>query len=107
MNFSSFCKESLKTIYRIIIDSDAVSITNEALPIEYFIKKPKKELFQYTVYTKKTTECMVCLSAYNKNDEIIQIKHCSHFFHKRCLDKWWHKYQQNCPCCRYEFDYIL
>jgi hypothetical protein len=48
---------------------------------------------------KRETEnnmCAICLEKYNESD-IIEIRPCSHIFHKSCLSKW----PNNCPCCRH------
>ena len=45
--------------------------------------------------------CSVCQDNIQRNENIRKINHCSHFFHKNCIDLW---FQQNvrCPVCRYD-----
>lgn len=42
--------------------------------------------------------CCICLSKYANKDELRQFP-CSHFFHKRCIDKWM-KINELCPLCK-------
>eukprot|EP01018_Ginkgo_biloba_P040617 Gb_05005 [translate_table: standard] len=44
--------------------------------------------------------CAVCLSSFEKDDEIRELSNCCHFFHKKCLDKWLDHDQKTCPLCR-------
>tara|TARA_B100000123_G_C25724588_1_gene426256 strand:+ start:1265 stop:1639 length:375 start_codon:yes stop_codon:yes gene_type:complete len=43
-------------------------------------------------------ECSICLEKYIKNDKLINL-HCSHSFHKDCLNEWLKK-NNTCPQCR-------
>lgn len=49
---------------------------------------------------KETTdeECSVCLNNYIKDEGIRELR-CGHKFHKKCIDKWFHK-SVLCPICR-------
>ncbi|KAJ0715899.1 putative transcription factor C2H2 family [Helianthus annuus] len=42
--------------------------------------------------------CCICLAKYVNNDELREL-HCSHFFHKSCVDKWL-KLNASCPLCK-------
>ncbi|XP_076928750.1 E3 ubiquitin-protein ligase At1g63170-like isoform X2 [Bidens hawaiensis] len=42
--------------------------------------------------------CCICLAKYANNDELREL-HCSHFFHKNCVDKWL-KINASCPLCK-------
>ncbi|KAL8239124.1 hypothetical protein R6Q59_015691 [Mikania micrantha] len=42
--------------------------------------------------------CCICLAKYVNNDELTEL-HCSHFFHKNCVDKWL-KINASCPLCK-------
>ncbi|KAI4345283.1 hypothetical protein L6164_012420 [Bauhinia variegata] len=46
-----------------------------------------------------TVECCVCLSRFEANQEVSQLS-CNHFFHRGCLDKWFHNKHSTCPLCR-------
>ena len=42
--------------------------------------------------------CAICLSAYEKDDNIIKLN-CDHYFHQNCLTKWL-RIKSICPYCR-------
>ncbi|GLJ27630.1 hypothetical protein SUGI_0542160 [Cryptomeria japonica] len=44
--------------------------------------------------------CAVCLSSFEEDDEIRELRNCSHIFHRNCLDKWIDNNQDTCPFCR-------
>lgn len=46
-----------------------------------------------------TMECCVCLSKF-KDDEKVSELSCKHFFHTRCLGKWFDNQHSTCPLCR-------
>lgn len=43
--------------------------------------------------------CCVCLSRFKAEEEVSELS-CKHFFHKGCLDKWFHNQHITCPLCR-------
>ncbi|KAK9675527.1 hypothetical protein RND81_11G012800 [Saponaria officinalis] len=44
-------------------------------------------------------ECCVCLSKFKEDEEVSELN-CKHFFHKKCLEKWFDNYRSTCPLCR-------
>ncbi|MCE5166827.1 hypothetical protein HAX54_027599 [Datura stramonium] len=46
-----------------------------------------------------TMECCVCLNRFKAEEKVSELS-CKHFFHKRCLDKWFHNQHSTCPLCR-------
>ncbi|CAI9775357.1 unnamed protein product [Fraxinus pennsylvanica] len=46
-----------------------------------------------------TMECCVCLCRFEGDEEVIELC-CKHFFHKGCLEKWFHNQHTTCPLCR-------
>ncbi|XP_047958805.1 probable E3 ubiquitin-protein ligase XERICO [Salvia hispanica] len=44
-------------------------------------------------------ECCVCLCRFEADEEVSELS-CKHFFHKACLDKWFHNRHITCPLCR-------
>ncbi|XP_050204887.1 probable E3 ubiquitin-protein ligase XERICO [Mercurialis annua] len=46
-------------------------------------------------------ECCVCLCGFEEEEEISELSYCKHFFHRKCLDKWFDNYKHTtCPLCR-------
>ena len=43
--------------------------------------------------------CSICLDEFRKNEKIITLESCKHFFHKECLDIWLQDHN-TCPVCR-------
>lgn len=46
-----------------------------------------------------TVECCVCLCGFEADEEVSELS-CKHFFHKGCLEKWFHNNHTTCPLCR-------
>merc|ERR1711915_321866 len=44
--------------------------------------------------------CTVCLSSFEEEDEVRELRNCHHIFHRNCLDKWVDHSQTTCPVCR-------
>ncbi|KAF4366203.1 hypothetical protein CsatB_022308 [Cannabis sativa] len=49
--------------------------------------------------TNNTVECCVCLCRFEGDEEVSELS-CKHFFHKGCLEKWFHNKHETCPLCR-------
>lgn len=62
------------------------SMKNE--PYDYYSKKPEPH-----------TECPICLSEINTDNEVAVITPCNHAFHEACLRRWMVE-QSICPMCR-------
>jgi hypothetical protein len=45
--------------------------------------------------------CAVCQDQLKKEQEARTINHCSHMFHRGCIDRWFET-NVHCPCCRYD-----
>ena len=45
------------------------------------------------------TSCLICYEEFKTNQFKRTLPECSHFFHKKCVDKWLKK-KGNCPICR-------
>jgi hypothetical protein len=45
--------------------------------------------------------CAVCQDQLKKEQETRTINHCSHMFHRECIDRWFET-NVHCPCCRYD-----
>lgn len=44
--------------------------------------------------------CLVCLEEYQAEEEVRQLKKCSHLFHRDCIDVWLTTGRNSCPLCR-------
>lgn len=44
--------------------------------------------------------CLVCLEEYQAEEEVRQLKKCSHLFHRDCIDLWLTTGRNSCPLCR-------
>eukprot|EP00931_Biecheleriopsis_adriatica_P088924 TRINITY_DN63146_c0_g1_i1.p1 TRINITY_DN63146_c0_g1~~TRINITY_DN63146_c0_g1_i1.p1 ORF type:complete len:297 (-),score=43.34 TRINITY_DN63146_c0_g1_i1:52-870(-) len=42
--------------------------------------------------------CSVCLTAFEKHDEVVALP-CEHHFHNSCISRWLSEYRQSCPLC--------
>lgn len=51
--------------------------------------------------TDEEDVCSICQDQYTEGQAIRSITHCTHMFHKSCIDQW---FEQNvhCPVCRYD-----
>jgi len=49
------------------------------------------------------TTCAVCMQDFEHSDELRSL-HCSHYFHKECIDKWL-AIGTNCPVCKGEVEH--
>lgn len=47
--------------------------------------------------------CNVCLEKFQRGDDTRKIAHCSHTFHKACIDRWL-SHVASCPICKHELD---
>ncbi|KAK1326532.1 RING-H2 finger protein ATL52 [Acorus calamus] len=45
------------------------------------------------------TDCSVCLSEFNEDEQLRLLPKCAHAFHVACIDTWF-KSHNNCPLCR-------
>ncbi|XP_024533179.1 RING-H2 finger protein ATL72-like [Selaginella moellendorffii] len=45
------------------------------------------------------TECMICLSDFRNGQMVRILPHCSHGFHRKCIEQWLHSHT-SCPICR-------
>ena len=59
----------------------------------------KLKLIKYDPKIHKNQEnCVICMNAFVKNEEIRKIK-CTHLFHRECIDEWLGR-EKKCPLCK-------
>jgi hypothetical protein len=46
-------------------------------------------------------DCAICQDTITTTQQCRKIRHCGHWFHKDCIDPWFHQNVQ-CPICRYD-----
>ena len=73
---------------------DELLIKNSNYPITYTLKNIEK-------IPQNNKNCSICLSQFN-NDDDLMILPCMHFFHERCINKWFVK-EKICPFCKMNF----
>jgi len=54
-----------------------------------------------SIISENETNCSICQEAYAVGQTIRTINHCSHKFHKECVDTWFGR-NVHCPDCRYD-----
>lgn len=75
------------------------------MPTQTINEAEKKVSVTYKDFKREAdnSTCTICLEKYKDSDEI-EIRHCSHSFHKECLASWEKSGRTNgklCPCCRH------
>jgi hypothetical protein len=78
------------------------------LSMEPVVVAPTQEQIQNATRIRQANEeqdgdaiCSICQEGYSDNEEIREICHCRHFFHKTCIDPWFRQHV-HCPVCRFD-----
>jgi len=94
-----------------MIDDDHALATIQTFQLQNTIfnnpikKKDLGKLPHYTTLKKKdltsvrSERCSVCLEQYKCREQYITLK-CGHAFHKKCIHRWFLRYNRTCPVCR-------
>lgn len=81
---------------------DPVEIAIQRSLEEYELKKKdtniEVDFYTYNTTEKKYDTCSICQEQY-KEDSIVCILSCEHYFDKECLETWG-KYKPECPMCK-------
>jgi hypothetical protein len=55
----------------------------------------------YTANGRQENICTICQDTIDENQTVRRINHCSHYFHKDCIDVWFAR-NVHCPTCRHD-----
>jgi hypothetical protein len=75
--------------------------------LEPVVVRPDNETISRTTTLRPAREtdenevCSICQDCYTEGQAIRSITHCSHMFHKSCIDQWFEGHV-HCPVCRYD-----
>lgn len=103
----------IDSLLNIILDDfDDISIHDDSNNIihnnNFFNNKSEiNDLLGKSIYIHKhdnhyLNECIICLDSLNHKQYKRILPHCNHFFHKKCIDKWFLK-NSCCPICRFNY----
>ena len=82
-------------------------------PVRVTVNEDKMDTFLTSIkYDPKVDElkikdqksCTICLSNYEKDEEVSYLNTCGHLFHTTCVDKWLREFNHKCPVCRLSAD---
>ncbi|XP_031258080.1 E3 ubiquitin-protein ligase RHA2B-like [Pistacia vera] len=98
------------TGYVLVIDGPNPSIVTVPLHILTSLIKKSLPVVQYSSFIERfgahnddedtNSVCSVCLECIERNEDIRELRNCSHLFHRKCLDYWVDEGQVTCPLCR-------
>jgi len=55
---------------------------------------------------REGADCVICLSTFNENDPIVQLKcHATHIYHQKCIEDWIERGTPQCPLCKVPIDF--
>ena len=111
--------DTLKTYSKesnLVLSIDLTTDNTESLNVNVFKKMKKSEFIKKELpkYKKVKLEdiddsCCICLENYTVNTYKREL-HCKHHFHKKCIDKWLTKCDDemiHCPMCRSKYELTL
>ena len=91
-----------------------INVDNEDLePVRVTIDKNKINLFLTNflfnpendkLQVKNQTSCAICITDYEKDENVSAVKNCGHLFHSICINKWICEFNHKCPVCRSSVD---
>ena len=55
------------------------------------------------INSENCTNCTVCITDFEKDDDVVVFNVCKHVYHKECILNWL-KLNKTCPICRSEFN---
>lgn len=94
----NFCRVCKFRSDRVIVDNGSLIQDKNKDKIKEITKLNCKYSTLTLKKRKKNTECSICFDDYHETDNII-ILNCSHIYHLKCIQDWFHE-NLNCPICR-------
>lgn len=108
LNYNS--KKTNKIILSLIKDTNHNFDINMYSPSKKSTREFLKKLGKYKKVDKKdiTSKCLICLNNFKLNEYKRELPVCKHFFHKKCIDIWFHKNEtKKCPICYHSYKNLL
>lgn len=95
------------TLQSLLGGSDSVFLNNFLNPVE--VRPTTQQIDRATqvrTHLIQSTEeeedtCAICQEEIRINDNVREINHCHHTFHKLCIDTWFNR-NVHCPVCRFD-----
>lgn len=84
---------------------EPVRVTINENKIDTFLKELKynKDITN-DLKVKNQETCTICLSTYEKDENVSYLHNCNHLFHTTCINKWLLEFNHKCPICRLSAD---
>jgi len=96
---------SMEAFFTSFVELSALAPTQQTMePV--IIRPTTAQINQATtvstsIISDDETNCSICQEEYEVGQSIRTINHCSHKFHKQCIDTWFDR-NVHCPDCRYD-----
>ena len=97
----------------IVNDVNDVNFENLLEPVRVTINEENLDIFltsfkygdiEEELKIKDQSTCSICLSDFEKNENVSYLNYCNHLFHTNCINKWLQEFNHKCPNCRKSAD---
>lgn len=103
--FTSQTGGTMSELFASIMELSALTPTQQVMEPVIVRPTPTQIAQATTLHTSiisdNETNCSICQEAYAVGQTVRTINHCSHKFHKECVDTWFGR-NVHCPDCRYD-----
>jgi hypothetical protein len=84
-----------------IIRGNVQDFLNQRVVVKPTVEEIENATLLYTASNNLEDSCAICQDEITTNQEVRRLHHCSHYFHRDCIDVW---FQENvhCPTCRHD-----
>lgn len=90
------------TDFENLMEPVRVTVSEDKMDTFLTAFKYDPELDNLKIKDQKT--CTICLSDYEKDENVSYLNTCNHLFHTTCVDKWLREFNHKCPVCRLSAD---